>query len=165
MRDLWNGLATWAKWSIGIVGVLIVIGLVSGSDDGGDSASGDNASAPASYKETVLSSIDGEDAWVRCEARTCTAQYRVEILGLFNTRDELMEEMRDTWKALFTGRRARVAQIRLTGETESVGGRMSTSPILRVTCDRGADRQINWDAVDNEGLEVLCDWDELVELD
>jgi hypothetical protein len=36
---------------------------------------------------------------------------------------------------------------------------------MRVTCDRAADAEIDWEAVDSHGIEALCDYVPLVRFD
>jgi hypothetical protein len=145
-----------------------VIGILSGgeSGDGGASeAGGSQSERPPTYREQVLDSIDGDNPRFECIAGVCTARFKVDVLGLFNTQDELMEEVRDPFAAMFEGKQAKMAIVVLEGDVESIGGKSSVAPILRVTCTREANREIDWENVDNEGLEALCEWDELVNFD
>lgn len=72
---------------------------------------------------------------------------------------------KDVWKAIFADRRIREGTLLMTGDVVSVGGKESVEPILKVSCDRQAADQIDWDNVDLDGIKTLCNYHELVNID
>lgn len=125
--------------------------------------------AEADYEQTVVDAIEDTDSTSNGEAacpklRTCSVTYEVELLGLFQDREMVMLQQQ-VWEAVFADRRVREGTILMSGEVESVGGKLSVEPILKVRCDRSAADQIDWDRVDLEGIEILCDYRELVNFD
>jgi hypothetical protein len=99
---------------------------------------------------------------VDCTGRlTCVINYNADT-PLWKAEKTLLEEARPIWKALFSDKKLLSAKIVPWGETTSIGGKRSRSPVMRVTCDRQADRQIDWKAVDSHGIEALCDYERLV---
>lgn len=104
----------------------------------------------------------GTSPEVRCpHGHRCEATYRYDFLGL-GLDTELVMAQNEVWKAIFNNSDVRSGLITISGPTNTVGGKQRVEPLLRVACSRAAANQIDWDYVDREGMETLCNWRELV---
>ena len=99
-----------------------------------------------------------------CNRITCTVQYNADT-PVFSPEKELLNDMRPVFKKLFSDKKLKEAKLVPYGETTSVGGKKSVNPIMRISCDRAADDQIDWDNVDYKGVKALCDYTALVNFD
>lgn len=122
---------------------------------------------PAELEALVDTLIDDSKPKATCSGSTCEVTYDGgEVLGvLISPQEELFEDQRRVWDIAFRDSDLNALTLVTLAETVSVGGKEATSPVLRVTCDRDADRQINWNNVDVEGIQALCDYTELVNFD
>lgn len=116
------------------------------------------------FEEEMGADPEFGDSRVResaCNRITCTVQYNADT-PVFNAEKELLNNMRPIFKELFRDKRLKLAKLVPYGETTSVGGKKSVSPVMRISCDRAANQQIDWDSVDHKGMKVLCEYTALV---
>lgn len=180
MNGWWDRTPAWTKIVL-IVGAFVVFAVIAGKeDDKGTKAAkepslrlADDNSGPVTDAEAVRiveenfdDATPNTDASCYPRAGTCDITYYMgDILGLFDTSRELVDKQRDVWAALFDHPRFKKGTITLRGEVVTVGGKEKVADTLKVTCDRWAAKQINWNNVDADGLKTLCSWTELVSFD
>lgn len=169
-----KGMPASVRWALGIVGVIVVIAAIaSGGDEESDDPSPDQSpevTAPESFEkrlqDAVLESVEeeGKPPTFGCTGPTCEVEYtRGETLGvLLSAQEEFLEEQRRIWKTMFSRKQTRVATIRIRGPITTVGGKTRTEQVMITTCTRAAANQIDWNSIDVEGIETLCDQNELV---
>lgn len=167
------------KIAIGIgVALVVIIAIAgsSGSDDGGEKSSSDPdpvaAAVPESFdkklQDAVLESVDEKGTptfW--CKGSECKVFYtRGAALGvLLSPQEEILGEQRRIWETMFARKQTKTAGIYVKGPVQTVGGKSRIEPILTTVCDRSAANEIDWNLVDVEGMEVLCDQTEWVNFD
>jgi hypothetical protein len=163
------GFHTGRKWLAAAAGVVVLTTGGCGTGDGGSTDSGAKTPAApfratnADVRAAVTDKLGGKSDYgkqrvrdVTCShRRVCSVAYNADTPA-FDVERELIEEQRPVWKVLFSDRKLRQASLLAYGQTTSVGGKGSLSPVVRVTCDRAADRQIDWDNVDQDGIKTLC---------
>jgi hypothetical protein len=93
---------------------------------------------------------------------TCGVTYEIDELVGIDADEELLNAQRDVWETLFANPRFKEGFVELEAPVETVGGKESVDPVLRVRCDRAAARQIDWGNVQSDGMKQLCRWDQLV---
>lgn len=151
-------------WSTAVaIAYLALVGTGCGGG-GGDS---DFSRATNTEVRDLVAGEVGDDSARRVDwfqRRTCRITYRPDDIVLDAER-ELLDSSRPIWRALFSDRQLRSAELTMVGTTVSVGGKESEGPLLSITCDRAAHRQIDWDLVDVHGVKQLCDWQPRVNLD
>lgn len=165
---------TWLIVVLSILGLIIVIAAIGGDEESGDNQAPEPAPAVETQAEgfdktlqdAVLESVEEKGTpifW--CTGSRCAVDYRRgETLGfLVSAQEELLEEQRRIWRTMFSRPQTKEATILVRGPVTTVGGKTKVAPVLKVTCTRAAANQINWDAVDVDGMSALCDWRELVE--
>lgn len=118
----------------------------------------------AAIEDVVEEAIDeSPEPVAACDGRrSCDVTYTIPELVGIDTDLELLEQQRVVWAALFSDPMFDEGTITLRAPVVSVGGQESTDDVLRVRCDKAAARQIDWEAVDADGLKTLCAWQELV---
>jgi hypothetical protein len=176
-------------WAVGILVVLAVIGAIVG---GGDEEANEPAQQEQTREETkaaepreqpfratriqisafLVEELGDETDYdrprvrrVECPTRDrCIVQYSADT-PVFDVEDMLLEEQRPIWEKLFSDSRLEAATLVPHGMVTSVGGQESVSPVMRVTCNRAAHRQIDWDNVDADGMRALCNFVALVDFE
>ncbi len=119
-------------------------------------------------ESVVLESVEENGpVTVWCRGPECRVFYEVQETGgfLLSPQEAIFEEQRRIWRKLFSRPETEEATILVDGPVVSVGGKESVKPILRTTCDRQAANQINWENVQLDGIETLCDQIEFVNFD
>lgn len=102
---------------------------------------------------------------VDCSNRkTCVVRYVVDE-PVVDVSREILEDQRPVWGEMFKDRQLANARLEAYGTTVSSGGKDSVGAVLRLTCDREANRRIDWDNVTAEGMRDLCDYRALVNVD
>lgn len=123
----------------------------------------------AAVKDSLDEEIEGRPRVreVDCsQRRTCVVRYTAdEPLSNDDAEEEILEAQRPVWRQLFSDRQLKSGQLTALGETVSTGGKQSVSPVLELTCDRAAHRQIDWGNVTAEGMRELCDYQPLISFD
>lgn len=168
-----KGMPNSVKWALGIVGVIVVIAAIAGGseDDSGDSSKepATEVSAPESFdkklQDAVLESVEEKGTpKFGCSGPSCQVEYtRGETLGfLLSAQEEFLEEQRRIWETMFSRKATKTATITIRGPITTVGGKSRIEPVLETTCTRAAANQIDWSQVDVDGIETLCDQNELV---
>jgi hypothetical protein len=179
---------TWHWVVIGIVVLAIIGGIAGGDEDSGDGGGGsadtsqpeeqpEGESPPATRFRATAAQVErlfndtlgaesGGNPRVKdavCTRGACVVNYRSKEI-VFG-QDEVLRDQIPIWKMLFSDRKLKRATLIPHSTVTSVGGKESNEPILRVTCDRAANRQIDWDNVDEDGIKALCAYRELVRFD
>src|SRR4051794_31431776 len=75
--------------------------------------------------------------------------------------------MAELFKTLFTDPRLQSATLVPHGVVTTPGGKEVNRPVMRMTCDRAANRQIDWDVIAStrpDGFKSLCHYEPLVAL-
>ena len=98
---------------------------------------------------------------VECVRRACTVEYNVDT-PFSRPEREIMGDQRGVFKRLFLELNVQAATLVPYGEITSVGGKESREPVMRITCDRAANDQIDWDNVDHDGMKALCEYTPLI---
>jgi hypothetical protein len=114
-------------------------------------------------EESIKSAISTDDSpEVDCfEQTNCGVTYEIgELVGI-DVEEELLDDQREVWPVMFADPKFQAGFIELEADAETVGGKTVVEPILRVRCNRAADRQIDWENVKAEGIKQLCRWEEL----
>jgi hypothetical protein len=99
---------------------------------------------------------------VDCSSGECSIRYVLKEPTGVSFNGELMEPTRQIWKALFEDPTLKAAKITVEGPLVSVGGQKSNGPIYSLECTREDASQINWDAVEGDGMKKLCDYHKAV---
>jgi hypothetical protein len=118
------------------------------------------------FKQSIRGAVPHDTApEVSCFGQTnCGVTYKIEgEAGLPNFEYTLVEEQAPVWEAMFSNPKFQGGFIQLEAAVQSAGGKeLGIQPILRVRCDRAADREIDWQNIELEGLKQLCRWTELI---
>lgn len=158
---------------LGIVGlVVIIVAIVSGGSGSGGSGSAPSSftvsdSAAAGLVSNVINNASNSPGLhgapqVNCSGETqCQITYSVNQPVGVSTDLELIQPTAQIWKGLFRDSNFQSGMITVQGPLTSVGGVSSDGPLFTLSCDRTAASQINWDAVDGNGLRSLCQYTKL----
>jgi hypothetical protein len=98
---------------------------------------------------------------VKCVQRVCSVHYNANE-AILDAAKETIDDQRWIWQHMFADLNVREATLVPWAETTSVGGKKSDDPIMRVTCDRQANAQIDWENVTDDGVKELCTYVPLV---
>jgi len=98
------------------------------------------------------------------DATDCTIQYIADT-PVISPEKEMLEEQRPIWKTLFSDRTFRRGRIMVYGPTTDVGGKEDVSQVMLVVCDRRANRQIDWDNIEADGIKAICEYEQRVSFD
>jgi hypothetical protein len=163
---------------LGIVVLIVIIGGVAAAVSGGGGGGGGSGKAPSNFTvsdSAVVSltknvidnagSSPGLQGTPQADCRGerhCRITYTVKQPTGISTDLELIQPTAQIWKGLFEDPNFQSGTIEAEGPLTSVGGVSSNGPLFTVSCDRNAAAQINWDAVDGNGLRTLCQYTKLV---
>jgi len=155
---------------LGIVVLVIIIGGIATAISGG----GSSGNAPSSFtvsdsavvglvKNVINNASDSPGLQgtpqANCNGETnCRITYTVKEPAGISTDLELIVPTAQIWKGLFEDSNFQNGTIEVEGPLTSVGGVSSNGPLFRLSCDRSAASQINWDNVDGNGLRTLCQY-------
>lgn len=93
----------------------------------------------------------------------CVVVYRTRPIALDGKR-EILTDQKQIWKRLFEDHRFFKATFIGTAELVSTGGKTSIGPVMKTTCDRVDNREIDWENVTPDGIEAICTVIPLVKL-
>jgi len=94
-------------------------------------------------------------------ATTCAIAYRVKDWVGYAKNVELLLPTRQMWKAMFADPNFQRGTITVSAPTETLSGKAVT-PLVSVSCARGAASRVDWNAVDAQGLKDACDYTEQI---
>jgi hypothetical protein len=145
--------------------LMILIGVIAlaivGCGDEPSAGDVDIIVSEASVAEIVEETVDGDpDPKVECTGRTlCEVTYTISEPTGPNPNQELFEEQRVVWAALYSDPQFESGVILLHVPADDASGRESTEELLRVRCDGDVAGQINWEAADAAArVRDLCVW-------
>lgn len=72
--------------------------------------------------------------------------------------DEVLRAQRPIFNQFFQDRSARALQLLPQTTLVSVGGQRDRGTLLKIKCDRSANRQIDWQVIDEDGMKALCEY-------
>lgn len=98
-----------------------------------------------------------------CVHGFCSVSYNADTPA-FDVEGELIDAQRPIFQDAFAIPTVKLLTIETSGQTTSVGGKDSISPVMTITCDRAANRQIDWGRIDAGGVKQLCIYAALVDL-
>lgn len=176
---IWN--LPWPTWTrlaaMGVVAVVLIAAVASGSggsssksahsgaassSNTGDSTSGTTNPAPpekTGNADQVKGIVEDGGTFTyqtsTCTGRTCTVNVKIGET-LFGSEHEVVEPMFPVFKGLFGLKKYRLVTINASGEVTTVGGKKEVAKLVQVACTRSANRQIDWDNIDMDGIHALC---------
>ena len=92
---------------------------------------------------------------------TCAIAYRVKNWVGFVKDIELLLPTRQMWKAMFADPNFQRGTITVSAPTETLRG-TAVTPLLSISCARGAVSRVDWHAVDVEGMKAACEYTEQI---
>lgn len=76
--------------------------------------------------------------------------------------DEVVRALAPVFESFFANPKARSLMVQPTTDLVSTGGKESVGNLFTLTCDRAASDEIDWQAVDEDGIKQVCDYELLV---
>lgn len=166
-----RGLAPMNLLAVLVVSAAVVTGC--GEDSGSElsvyeqARKGFDNATPAELEGLTDALIEKANAQAKCSVGRCEITYNGgDVLGaIISPEEELFEDQRYVWEIAFRDPKLEVLELTALGKATSTGGKTSTVPVLRITCNAATNDKINWDKVQVDGISELCIYQELVNFD
>jgi hypothetical protein len=156
-------------WSIviGLLLVLVVAGIATGGGSGSSSTrgtSGQPVGVPTPHPNpgsanNVKSVVENGETFTylksQCTGKTCVVSVK-QGETTFGSEHEVIEPMFPVFKGLFAMKPYKSVKIIAYGPVTSIGGKTSTAKTASVRCTQAANKQIDWDNIDMNGIHALC---------
>lgn len=176
MGKVWRwyrGRRGWLQIVIAVVLVLVIVGIANSgnsSSKGSSPSTNSNSSTNPSSSTNPPPPAAGSPSQVKgivedpgtftyrssqCSGTTCVVNVKQGETA-FGSEHEVIEPMFPVFKGLFGSKHYRWVEIVAYGPVTSVGGKTSTQKTASVRCTKAANQQINWDAIDMNGIHALC---------